>query len=89
MTWNREIGNAYTAATWISAAYALAGKKVGETILAFSYGSGCGAELLTLRAGELASAAAWRADLDADLGSREVVDGATYAKLRAAHVGVR
>lgn len=89
MAWNREVGNAYTASTWIAVAHALAGRELGESLLAFSYGSGYGAELLTLRAGELAKAAAYRADIDADLASRRVIEADEYVRLRAHHVGVK
>jgi len=89
MVWNREIGNSYTAATWFAVAHALAGRSVGETLLAFSYGSGYGAELLTLRAGELAKAASYTKDLEEDFASRRVVEADEYARLRAHHVGVK
>ncbi|MEM9073858.1 MAG: hydroxymethylglutaryl-CoA synthase, partial [Myxococcota bacterium] len=49
---NRRIGNAYTASLWISVARALVGLDEGKQIAAYSYGSGFGAELLTLRAGK-------------------------------------
>ena len=89
MAWNREVGNAYTASTWIAVAHALRGLPVGAPLLAFSYGSGFGAELLTLRAGVEASAGAWSADVEQDLAARRVVTADEYATLRAAHVGVK
>jgi hydroxymethylglutaryl-CoA synthase len=83
MEWNRACGNAYTASVWISAARALAGLDEGKPILAFSYGSGCGAELVTLHAGPAAKKGAWVADVELDLSTRRPVDASAYAQLRA------
>ncbi|MCB1035317.1 MAG: hydroxymethylglutaryl-CoA synthase family protein, partial [Acidobacteria bacterium] len=83
MIWNRVSGNAYTASLWISVASALRGLKLGERIAAFSYGSGFGAELLTLIAGPKAAAAAWARDIEEDLEGRGLIDAAAYAALRA------
>lgn len=85
MPWNLRAGNAYTASLWIAVAHALAGRSDGDRLLAFSYGSGCGAELLELNAGPDAAAGAWTADVEADLGARTLLDAATYDDLRAAH----
>lgn len=89
MGWNREAGNCYTASTWISLAQALVGRAVGTPLLAFSYGSGYGAELLTVRAGELAAQAAHAADAEQDFAARRFVTAAEYAELRKHHVGVK
>jgi len=83
MFWNRLVGNAYTASLWLSVASALRGLTQGERIAAFSYGSGFGAELLTLTAGPGAQAGAWAIDVENDLANRKRVDAATYAALRA------
>jgi hydroxymethylglutaryl-CoA synthase len=83
MQWNRRTGNSYTASLWTSVASALAGKDAGEKVAAFSYGSGFGAELLTLEAGPDAKAGAWTRDVEQDFASRKLVDGATYSQLRA------
>lgn len=80
--WNRSCGNAYTASLWISVAEALAGRRHGERLAAFSYGSGFGAELLTLTAGPAAAEAAWTADVEADLANRTCIDAARYEELR-------
>ncbi len=82
MSWNKQCGNAYTASLWICVANALRGMKVGEKLIAFSYGSGCGAELQTLRAGPLAEKAAWAEDVEHDFAERKEIDGATYEQLR-------
>jgi len=82
MAWNTRIGNAYTAALWVSVANALSTAKPGDTISAFSYGSGFGAELVMLRAGEKAGDASLREDAEADLGGRRLIDGAEYTSLR-------
>ena len=82
MEWNQRCGNAYTASLWISVAQALAGCQAGERIAAFSYGSGFGAELLSLTAGPDAASAAWTADAEADFAAREALDGPGYETLR-------
>lgn len=57
---------------------------VGEPrVAAFSYGSGFGAELLTLTAGADAAAGAWVRDMERDLEARELVDAAAYERLRS------
>ncbi len=81
--WNRRCGNAYTASLWISVAEALAGRAEGERVAAFSYGSGFGAELLTLVAGPAAAAGAWAEDVAQDLAGRQRVDADRYRELRA------
>ena len=85
MDWNRHSGNAYTASLWLSVAQALAGLKAGTRIGAFSYGSGFGSELFVVEAGEAAAAAAWRADIEADLADRRLIDQEAYRSLRAPH----
>ena len=82
MGWNRMCGNAYTASLWTSVAEALVGMAEGERVAAFSYGSGFGAELLTLTAGPEAAAGEWTADVEGDLAAREYVDAAGYERLR-------
>jgi hydroxymethylglutaryl-CoA synthase len=83
MTWNREIGNSYTASLWVSVASALRGTEVGTRLAAFSYGSGCGAELLLLEAGPEAKAAVWATDMEADLAGRSFLDIPAYEAFRA------
>ncbi len=83
MAWNRKVGNAYTAALWLSVASVLAGAEEGTRIAAFSYGAGYGAELFGLTAGPDAAAGAWKADIDEDLAARQVIDAAAYTALRA------
>lgn len=82
MTWNRLTGNSYTASLWFAVAYALQGKRVGDRLTAFSYGSGCGAELLTLQAGPLAKKAGWATDVERDLAKREEMSPKEYLKYR-------
>jgi hydroxymethylglutaryl-CoA synthase len=82
MLWNKVCGNAYTASLWISVARALKGLRRGERIAAFSYGSGFGAELLTLEAGPQALAGAWQEDVDRDIESRTRIGRAAYEELR-------
>jgi hydroxymethylglutaryl-CoA synthase len=82
MLWNRLCGNAYTASLWISVAQALQGLAQGERIAAFSYGSGFGAELLSLVAGPQAKNGAWAEDVEKDIAARGRVDGKAYQALR-------
>lgn len=84
MNWNRQMGNSYTGSLWFSVAEALAGRREGERIAAFSYGSGFGAELFELIAGPKAAEAAHAADVEADLEARELVSAAQYERLRQA-----
>jgi hydroxymethylglutaryl-CoA synthase len=83
MEWNRRCGNSYTASLWTSVARALAGMEEGKRLTAFSYGSGFGAELLTLVAGPEAAGGAWAEDVEGDLAGRSLIDAATYQELRA------
>lgn len=82
MQWNRLVGNCYTASLWIAVANTLRGLKVGEKITAFSYGSGSGAELQTLKAGPLAEKQLWAEDVKQDLANRKEIDAETYDQLR-------
>ncbi|MEM1176716.1 MAG: hydroxymethylglutaryl-CoA synthase [Acidobacteriota bacterium] len=82
MGWNQKVGNAYTASLWISVAQALGGRADGERLIAFSYGSGYGSELLGLEAGPRAADAAWFTDVEQDLESRRRLDIAAYRQLR-------
>lgn len=84
MSWNRHVGNAYTASLWLSVAGALAGLDEGQRIGAFSYGSGFGSELLLLEAGPEAKAGAFAKDYEQDIASRQLVDKDTYVRLRNA-----
>ncbi|MCX7343592.1 MAG: hydroxymethylglutaryl-CoA synthase [Proteobacteria bacterium] len=80
ITWNKEVGNAYSASLWISVAQALETAKVGEKIACFSYGSGFGSELFVLernhRSGD------WAKDVKIDLDMREEISIEEYDKWR-------
>lgn len=83
MEWNRASGNAYTASLWLAVARALSSANAGDRLTAFSYGSGFGAELLTLRAGDDdAARRAFTVDIEEDLAARVVVDADAYIALR-------
>lgn len=82
MAWNRVTGNAYTASLWISVANALRGLKQGQRITAFSYGSGFGAELLTLNAGPLAEEGKWAQDFEKDMKQRKEIGAKEYDEMR-------
>ena len=70
-------------------ANALNGLPAGERIAAFSYGSGFGAELVSLVAGPLAKAGDWVVDIEKDLSMRREVDAQGYVRLRSAPVLAR
>lgn len=83
LAWNRKIGNAYTAALWVSVADQLSRTPQGSEIAAFSYGSGFGSELFTLTAGPACDAAAWVKDIESDLQTRRMISADEYVRLRA------
>lgn len=87
MQWNRETGNNYTASLWLAVSKTLIGMQSGERIIAFSYGSGCGAELLTLEAGPDAEQGAWAVDMKTDLETRKAVNAETYDEIRKEYHG--
>lgn len=82
LTYNRRIGNAYSASLWFSVATALAQIEKGALLSAFSYGSGLGAELLFLKKGAMAKAP-WLDDLHRDLQNRRLLTASEYEALRA------
>lgn len=82
LEWNQLTGNAYTASLWISVARALIGLPEGTPLLAFSYGSGFGAELVEMHAGPAAASAPWVADVEEDIRLRQPVDMWRYEQLR-------
>jgi hydroxymethylglutaryl-CoA synthase len=82
MQWNQKIGNSYTASLWFSVAYALTQTQAKEQLAAFSYGSGCGSELLTLQCTNNQATASWVEDLNKDFAQREIIDATMYQKLR-------
>lgn len=82
MDWNRLCGNAYTASLWIAVAKTLVGLNEGDKISAFSYGSGCGAELLVLKAGPLAKKGAWAEDVKKDFTNRKEITARDYETQR-------
>ncbi len=84
MLWNRLSGNSYTASLWIAVANALQGLKAGEQVAAFSYGSGFGSEILSLKAGPRAKDGDWAKDIERDVARRGRVDATGYNLLRAA-----
>jgi hydroxymethylglutaryl-CoA synthase len=78
--YNRLTGNSYTASLWVSVAHALAQLKKDEQLLAFSYGSGCGAELLKIRKNTHENV--WLADLQAIEKERRYLTAEQYDAYR-------
>jgi len=85
MRWNQQLGNAYTASLWFAVANALTRLEPQQQCLAFSYGSGCGAELLTLQCTNTQHNSAWRQELEHDLANRTIIDAQFYQKIRDHH----
>jgi hydroxymethylglutaryl-CoA synthase len=82
LRFNRRIGNLYTASLWVSVATALADLAPGEEILAFSYGSGLGSELLLLEVGEKPEGAYWVRFVEEDIERRERISPELYEAWR-------
>lgn len=82
MEWNKLIGNAYTASLWFSVANALTHLEAKQQLLAFSYGSGCGAELLQVQCIANQKNSVWQHELEQDLSDRTIIDATFYQKLR-------
>lgn len=82
MYWNQQIGNSYTASLWFSVANALTKMQPKQQLLAFSYGSGCGSELLTLQCTSSQQNSSWRKELEYDLACRTIIDADFYQTLR-------
>ncbi|MCA0403450.1 MAG: hydroxymethylglutaryl-CoA synthase [Proteobacteria bacterium] len=82
MEWNKLSGNSYTASLWIAVAKTLTLLEPKQRLTAFSYGSGCGAELLTLKAWDDVSKKGWADDVHQDFQSRIAIELQDYEKLR-------
>lgn len=82
LEWNKLSGNSYTASLWISVAKTLTMLQPEQKITAFSYGSGCGAELLILQAGTKVASAGWAGDVARDFIARKSISDADYQKIR-------
>lgn len=82
MKWNQQIGNSYTASLWFAVANALTKMQPKQELLAFSYGSGCGSEILTLQCTNVCANALWQQQLEQDLAARTVIDANFYQEIR-------
>lgn len=80
LEWNLEVGNSYTASLWLTVSNILTKAKNSNKILAFSYGSGFGADLFVLNA--TTNDGAWINDITSDLQSRKFISIDEYVKLR-------
>lgn len=81
LEWNKQTGNSYTASLWLAVCNALAKLKKNDKILAFSYGSGCGAELLQIEVCDN-SAQPWVENIMFDLRNTRYLSPDEYAQLR-------
>ncbi|CEG56632.1 hydroxymethylglutaryl-CoA synthase family protein [Legionella fallonii] len=82
MIWNQLSGNCYTASLWISVTKALSQLKQGQKLSAFSYGSGYGAELLTLTAMSKVDNSYWVPEVEKLFRQRQKLTAAEYELLR-------
>lgn len=81
LDWNRQIGNCYTASTWVAFAHAVAHGQPGQKIGVYSYGSGVGAEIV-LAEQTRALPEEFAASVEAQFTAQRVLDGAAYNELR-------
>lgn len=82
LEWNVEVGNCYTASTWLALARALTHEQSAQRLALFSYGSGCGAELMLIqRTGEVPAIIA--EDVREQLHARRPITAEEYLVLRA------
>lgn len=82
MEWNQYVGNCYTASLWMSVAKVLSQLKQGQKLTAFSYGSGYGAELLTLTAQSQIQDPYWVAQVESDFLRRQFISAEEYELIR-------
>jgi hydroxymethylglutaryl-CoA synthase len=82
MQWNQQIGNSYTASLWFSVANALTKLQNKQQFIAFSYGSGCGAELLKMQCNQNQANSTWQQEIEHDLNTRTIIDADFYRKIR-------
>ena len=80
LTWNKEVGNAYSASLWLSVAQALDQAEAGDKIACFSYGSGFGSELFVVE--RTHGVGAWAEDVKTDLANRKVISIEKYDQWR-------
>ena len=80
LKYNRITGNCYTASLWLSVAHALTECQKQEHLLAFSYGSGCGAELLRIT--KTSDVQEWHEDLQALITQRRYISAHEYDVFR-------
>lgn len=83
LRWNQEVGNCYTASTWLSLASGLVHSEASH-LAAFSYGSGCGAELLLFERAPSADCVAIARTFDDYRRDRTLLDAAGYLARREA-----
>ena len=80
ITWNNEVGNAYSASLWLSVAQALDKADAGDKIACFSYGSGFGSELFVIERKN--GVGAWAEDVKTDLIKRNKISINEYDSWR-------
>lgn len=81
LEWNTQIGNCYTASSWLALARALTSDAPNRRIALFSYGSGCGAELVLIERTHLVPNEV-AADVESQLVNRRTLRVEDYAALR-------
>lgn len=82
LAWNTRVGNCYTASAWLAFACAAASSDSAKNIALFSYGSGCGAELVLLQQTAPVSTRL-KASVEAQLAAQTVLSVDDYIALRS------
>lgn len=81
LDWNRITGNSYTASLWLAVSNALTKIKPKDKFLAFSYGSGCGAELIEFEVVDNTQQH-WVENFSADIKNTRYLNKEEYQQLR-------
>jgi 3-hydroxy-3-methylglutaryl CoA synthase len=82
LSWNRLIGNSYTSSLWISFLRALSRSNENEVIACFSYGSGCGSELMLFRTQNIANFY-WASEINNQLSNQIILSKEQYMAWRS------
>lgn len=82
LEWNKRCGNAYTASLWIAVCNALARINTNDELVAFSYGSGLGAEILKIKKTQKNKKSVWADVFNQALNNRTVLTAQQYVEMR-------
>lgn len=84
LSWNRLIGNAYTSSLWISFLRALSRSRSKDKILTFSFGSGCGSEIILFNSmiEKSQEPIYWQNEIEKQLNEQIIITAEEYIKWR-------